>query len=255
MKTRIPLSVQLYSVRDDVAADLPRTLGELAAMGYEGVELAGLGRTPPGDWVRLLKENGLVVSGAHVGLDAVMPGTLEETLDLYGTLGCRRFTVPALSGAYTGCLDGYRRACSAMNVAAERAAGHGCSIGYHNHDFEFRFLENRIPFALMLDCLTTDVEIQFDMGWVFAAGCDGAAYVRSLPGRCKTIHVKAFKPGDEAALVGGDAVPWDAVFAACESVGGTEWYVVEHENYAVYSPMESVRRILDHLRAMGKAKA
>jgi len=253
MNNRIPVAVQLWSVKDNVAADLPRTLEQLAEIGYEGVETAGLGKTSTAQWKKLLSNSGLVACGAHVGLDALTPGAFDETIETYGEIGCRRFTVPALSETYTSSLDGYRRACAIINIAATRAKKLGCSVGYHNHAFEFQFVENRIPFALMLDCLTTDVEIQLDMGWVYAAGCDGAAYVRNLPGRIQTIHVKAFKPGDEFALVGEDTVPWDHVFTACENAGGTEWYIVEHERYKEHTPMECVRRIHSTLRNMGKA--
>lgn len=253
MNKRIPVATQLWSVKDDVATDLPRTLEQLAEMGYDGVETAGLGKTSTTQWKRLLADNNLVVSGAHVGLDALTPGAFEETIETYAEIGCRRFTVPALSEEYVRSLDGYRRACAMINIAASRAKTLGCSVGYHNHAFEFQFIENRIPFSLMLDCLTTDVEIQLDMGWVYTAGCDGAAYVRSLPGRIKTVHIKAFKPNDEYALVGEDTIPWQQVFAACEEVGGTEWYIVEHENYKEHTPMECVRRIRNNLRDMGKA--
>ena len=252
IKNSVPVSVQLWSVRDDVVADLSGTLAKLAGMGYVGVETAGLGKTSTSEWTKILKNNGLTVSGAHVGLDSLIGTTFSETIEMYGEIGCRRFTVPALARCYTESLDGYRRACTALNMAADRAKALGCTVGYHNHDFEFKFVENRIPFALMLDCLISDVEIQFDMGWLYKAGCDGAAYVRSLPGRIKTIHVKAFKPGDESAVVGEDSVPWSDVFAACEAVGGTEWYVVEHENFEVNTPMQCVKKCIGNLRMMGK---
>ena len=252
MSSKIPVGVQLWSVNKDVARDLPGTLQAIAKMGYQGVETAGLGNTPPKDWLKLLKDFGLGVAGAHVGLDALLGDAFQATLDAYGEIGCRRLNVPSLAGKYTGGLDGYRRACAAINEAAARAKAAGCSVGYHNHDFEFRFVENRVPFALMLDCLTSDVEIQFDMGWVYRAGADGAAYVRAQPGRIKTIHIKAFKRDDAAALVGEDSVPWAAVFEACETVGGTEWYIVEHEDYGSLTPMQCIEGCLRNLRAMGK---
>ena len=85
-----------------------------------------------------------------------------------------------------------------------------------------------------------------------ATGADGAAYVRAQPGRIKTIHIKAFKRDDAAALVGEDSVPWAAVFEACETVGGTEWYIVEHEDYGSLTPMQCIEGCLRNLRAMGK---
>lgn len=257
MKTnRIPIALQLWSIREDIAADLPGALRQLAEMGYEGVELAGFNNVAPKKWAELLKANGLGVAGAHIGLDALAADKFNETADMYAEIGCTRLTVPALAGKYTGSLDGYRRACAAINAAAERAKARGFTVGYHNHDFEFRFVENRVPFFLMADCLTSDVYFQLDMGWMYKAGVDGAKFVRDFPGRCSSIHVKSYSKENPKAVVGdkADVVPWTNVFEACESVGGTQWYVVEHEEYAD-PPMECVRQCLDNLRAMGKTKA
>jgi sugar phosphate isomerase/epimerase len=249
--SKIPIALQLWSVRDDVAKDLPGTLAALANMGYQGVETAGLGSTAPAEWKKLLKDNGLGVAGAHVGINLVEEGALQSTIDTYAALGCTRLVVPALPGDMRSSLDGYRRACAILNVAAEKAAKQGIELGYHNHDFEFKFIENRVPYNLMLDCLTSQVFLQFDFGWVYRGGADGAAYTRAFPDREKTVHIKAYKADNDTAVVGEDSVPWKDVFAACESVGGTQWYIVEHERYA-NPPMVCVKQCLDNLRAMGK---
>lgn len=249
--TSIPIALQLWSLRDDIAKDTPATLAAVAKMGYQGVETAGLGKYSPAAWAKMLGDNGLAVAGAHLGLNEVSPDTIDKTLDTYMAIGCKRLVVPYLGGEYTASLDGYRRACAKLNWAGAHCAERGVDFGYHNHDFEFRFVQNRVPYMLMLNCLTTDVFTQFDFGWVYAAGIDGAALTRSLPGRVHTCHVKAFKKGEPTAVVGADSVPWKDVFAACEEVGGTQWYVVEHENYDG-APIDCVRQCLDNLRAMGK---
>jgi len=248
---KIPIAIQLYSTREDCAKDLPGTLAALAKMGYQGVETAGLHDRPAAEWVKLLKDNGLGVAGAHVGINLVEGDTLQSTIDTYAAIGCKSLVVPALPGDMRSSLDGYRRACSILNIAAEKAARQGIELGYHNHDFEFKFVENRIPYLLMLECLTSQVFLQFDFGWVYRGGADGAALTRAFPGREKTVHVKAYSPSDDKAVVGEDTVPWADVFAACESVGGTEWYIVEHERYA-NPPMVCVKQCIDNLRAMGK---
>lgn len=252
MSSKIPVGVQLWSVHKDITRDLPGALEAIAKMGYQGVETAGLGDTPPKTWRKLLQDCGLGVAGAHVGLETLEGDAFQATLDAYGEIGCRRFNVPGLAGKYTGSLDGYRRACAALNHVAARARSQGCFVGYHNHASEFGLIENRVPFALMLDCLTSDVEVQFDIGNMSCTGADGAAYIRTLPGRAKTLHVKAYKRDAPAALVGEDSVPWASVFDACETVGGTEWYIVEHEEYGSLAPMACIEGCLRNLRAMGK---
>ena len=66
------------------------------------------------------------------------------------------------------------------------------------------------------------------------------------------MHIKEFSKTNPKALVGEGDIQWPEVFAACETVGGTEWYIVEYESDA-FPPLESVKLCLDNLRKMGKA--
>jgi len=246
---KTPIAVQLWSVRDDVTNDTAGTLAALAKMGYEGVEIAGLGNHAPAAWAKMLADNGLAVVGAHVGLETVASDKINATMDAYATIGCTRLVVPSLPEAFTQSLDGYRRVCARLNLAAESAGARGMVVGYHNHDFEFKMLENKIPYFLMIDGLTQDVFLQFDLGWVYHAGLDGIALIRGCAGRVKTVHVKAYDPKNPTAVVGEDAVPWRDVLNACETVGGTEAFIVEHEQYA-NPPMVCVRQCLENLRKL-----
>jgi len=250
MMKKIPVGVQLWSVRDDVAKDTADTLKRLKAMGYECVELAGLGAHSAPAWKAMLADNGLSIEGAHVGIDAIAPGAIRQTLETYATIGCRRLVVPGLPHDLTSTLDGYRRVCSRMNIASETFVAAGMRLGYHNHDFEFRFLENRVPYELMADMLISDVFLQYDFGWLYKAGIDGVAYTKARPGRIPTPHIKAYQPGEETAVVGADSVPWKDVFKVCRDVGGTEAFIVEHEHYAA-PPMECVRQCLENVRKIG----
>jgi len=248
---KIPIALQLWSIRDDVAKDLGGALKEVSKMGYQGVETAGLGNTSTADWTKMLADNNLKVAGAHIGIDLVAACKLQETIDTYAAIGCKRLVVPALPMEMRKTLDGFRHACSILNLAAEKCAAQGVELGYHNHAFEFEFVENRIPYLLMLDNLVSGVFLQFDFGWVYRGGADGAALTRSNPGRQNTVHIKAYQPDNDTAVVGEDSIPWKDVFDACETVGKTEWYIVEHERYA-NPPMVCVKQCLDNLRAMGK---
>ena len=162
-------------------------------------------------------------------------------------LGCSRLIIPALPDEFKCSLDGYRKACSLLNLASEKLATAGMKLGYHNHDFEFRFVENRIPYELMLETLMSTVFLQYDFGWLYRAGIDGVAYTKAHAGRILSAHIKAFKADEDTAVVGADSVPWKDVFATCAAVGGTEAFIVEHERYA-HPPMECVRQCLDNVR-------
>ena len=107
-------------------------------------------------------------------------------------------------------------------------------MGYHNHDFEFRFVENRVPFALMLDCLT-DV----DPAWVGPPRGRGAAYVRARRAHQDDPH-QGVQTRRRGGAGGRGLRALGAVFEACETVGGTEWYIVEHEDYGSLTPMQCI---------------
>ncbi|MCL1856287.1 MAG: sugar phosphate isomerase/epimerase [Kiritimatiellaeota bacterium] len=243
---KIPIGVQLYSVRGDVAGDAAGTLSAIKAMGYEGVEFAGLHQHAPSVWKAMLGDSGLCAVGAHIGFDRVLPENLRETIDTYKAIGCASVAVAGLPHDWTDTLDGYRRVCSVMNLAAVTLAKEGMALGYHNHDFEFKFVENRIPYDLMTKCLTADVFLQLDIGNLYRGGIDGVAFARTHAKRLNTVHLKAYKADCETAVIGEDDISWTAALAACESAGAVRWYVVEHEAYA-NPPMVCIKQCLDTL--------
>jgi sugar phosphate isomerase/epimerase len=84
-----------------------------------------------------------------------------------------------------------------------------------------------------------------------AGGADPVKPISAWPGRNASVHLKEWA-GTHGAIIGEGDVPWQRVFEACEQGGGTQWYVVEHEEESELSPMEAVKKCLDNLRAMGK---
>ncbi len=83
-------------------------------------------------------------------------------------------------------------------------------------------------------------------------GAQAAPFLRKYPGRALTIHVKEFSATNDKALIGEGDVNWSEIFELCETIGGTQWYIVEQESYA-YPPMQCVELCLQKLRAMGKS--
>ena len=242
-----PLAVQLYSVRQDCVRDLAGTLRAIANMGYDGVETAGFAGCSAADFARALAEAGLRVEGAHVGIDAILPDHIGQTIADYEVLGCRRLIVPWIGGPWLADRDGFRRFLAVMNLAADRLADAGIELGYHNHEFEFLFGPGGFfPYQLMAEGFSSKVKFQFDMGLAYAAGADGLALATANPGRICSIHAKPFAKNDPAAYLCEDDVDWKAVVEASVR-SGADWVVVEHEVYAA-DPVECIRRDLDNLR-------
>jgi len=238
------LSVQLYSVRDDLAADFEGTLRQLAGMGFDAVEFAGnhgpYGEDPEG-LKAFLDSLGLKVSGAHVSFEKMNDDNFAATTDYYKRLGTTLLIVPWDERAWSE--DGIEWVVATLNSLAVKVKPLGLRIGWHNHDKEFNAYGDTTFWDFIADNTTPDVVLQQDVGWTRAAGKDAAEYVRKDPGRTLTTHVKAKVPAGSAAkpLIGQDDFDWPRLITALIEAGGTQWFVLEQEDYPDgLSPLEAV---------------
>ncbi len=248
---RIPIALQLYSIREDAARDLPGVLQAVAKMGYEGVEFAGYYGHDAATLKQLLDDNGLPVAGAHVGIDTLLGDELERSVEFHRAIGNQYLIVPGLSKQYTESRDAWLRTADTMNQIAERLRPHGMHTGYHNHHTEFTPIDGELPWDTFFGNTSPEVIMQFDIGNALHGGGEAAPFLQRYPGRATTVHVKEYSQSNNKALIGEGDVPWQQIFGLCESIGGTKWYIVEQESYA-YPPLECVDRCLQNLKAMGK---
>ena len=248
----IPMGLQLYSVREDCAKDLPAVLAAVAAMGYVGVEFAGYHDYAAADLRKLLDDNGLACCGTHTGLPTLLGDELEKTVAFNQTLGNRYLIVPGLGEQYRNSRDAWANTAGIFNAIAARLAEHGLLTGYHNHSIEFTELDGELPWDTFFGNTRPEVVMQFDTGNALHGGADAPPFLQRYPGRAKTVHLKEYAAANDTALIGEGDVPWQTIFDLCESIGGTEWYIVEQESYA-FPPMECVAKCLEALKAMGKA--
>jgi len=248
-RRRIPVGLQLYSVRNDCQRDLPGTIAAVAKMGYEGVEFAGYyGRTAK-QLRKMLDDNGLLCCGTHTGIDTLLGDNLAKTIEFNKTLGNKYLIVPGLSGKYRGSHQTWLETAKLFNELAEKVKPQGMLVGYHNHSAEFKAIDGKLPWDTFCSNTSKDVIMQLDLGNAMHGGADPLPYLYRYPGRAITVHLKEFSKTNKKALVGEGDVPWKAFFALCRAVGGTKWYIVEQESYA-YPPLECVGRCLRNLRKM-----
>lgn len=248
---RIPIALQLYSVREDAARDLAGVLKAVAKMGYEGVEFAGFyGHDAPAVKA-MLDEYGLKVAGAHVGIDTLLGDELRRSVEFHQTIGNRFLIVPGLAAERRSSRAAWLDTAHTMNGISDQLAPHGMRTGYHNHAIEFTPLDGELPWDTFFGNTKPEVVMQFDIGNALHGGGEAAPFLERYPGRATTVHVKEYSATNDKALIGEGDVPWQQIFGLCETTGGTEWYIVEQESYA-YPPLECVDRCLQNLRAMGK---
>jgi sugar phosphate isomerase/epimerase len=251
---RIPIAVQLYSVRGDCQKDFDAALEQVAAMGFEGVEFAGYYTyaTRAAELRKRLDALKLKAAGTHIGLEMLQGAALKSTLEFHQALGCRFLIVPS-NRAFTDS-EKSKALAETFNELAVTLKPLGMACGYHNHMAEFRKDGEKTFWDLFAERTSNDVILQQDCGWTTAAGFDPVAYVKKYPGRTRTVHFKPFaRPADAGrkAILGQDSVDWGAIYAACAAHGGTEWVVVEQEFYPDgKTPMECTRESLTGLRGI-----
>lgn len=249
--SRIPIALQLYSVRQECAADLPGTLRAVAKMGYEGVEFAGYHNHTARELRQLCDENGLKVVGTHIGLETLLGAELEKTVAFNQVLGNRYLIVPSLPEERRRSRAAWLETARIFDQIALQLAPHGLRTGYHNHHVEFTPLEGELPWDTFFSHTRKEVVMQLDIGNLYRGGAEPLGFLTKYPGRAQLIHLKEYSRTDDRALIGEGEVDWKKIFALCESIGGTEWYIVEQESHA-YSPLECVDRCLQNLKRMGK---
>jgi sugar phosphate isomerase/epimerase len=249
--SRIPIALQLYSVRHDCERDLPGTLQAVAGMGYDGVEFAGYYGRSAKELRAMLDDLSLAVAGTHIGLSTLLGDQLAETVAFNRTLGNRFLIVPGLPEERRNSRQAWLGTAQMFNQIAEHLAGEGMVTGYHNHHIEFTPMGGELPWDTLFGNTRQEVVMQVDLGNAMHGGADPLPFIERYPGRAVTVHLKEYSAENPKALIGEGDVDWERAFELCEVVGGIEWYIVEQESYA-YPPLECVERCLKALRAMGK---
>ncbi|MGB3611726.1 MAG: sugar phosphate isomerase/epimerase [Cellvibrio sp.] len=247
------LSVQLWSIKDDVAADFEGTLKKLADMGFQGVEFAGnFGpyADDPKGLKKFLDKLGLKPSGAHVGFDKFSDENFDKTVAFYKAIGCNYLIIPMDHRAFT--TEGAKEVAADLERVQAKLKPHGMHTGYHNHEGEMLGKFGATPWDVIGKGTSTEVILQQDVGWTEAAGKDPIDFIKAYPGRTITTHYKAAAPAEgntEHPIIGQDTTDWKSLITANRTVGGTLWLVVEQEVYPEgMTPMQSVEASLKGLQ-------
>ena len=106
----------------------------------------------------------------------------------------------------------------------------GLHAGYHNHDLEWKPVDGQKPIEILARETDKSVMLQLDVGTCIETGNDPVAWIRANPGRIRSLHLKDWSPAKGYRVLFGQGVaPWKKIFAAAESVGGVEYYLIEQE--------------------------
>ena len=258
-KKRIPVALELYSLRAEAGKDLPGVLAEIKKMGYDGIELVcekgGLvsnevmwGR-PFSEVAKMVKDNGLKVYSMHHGFHLLQADQIEKTIEINKMVDNRNVTCSWMNSAKT--IATWYEHAKAYNAIQATLAKHKMNVGLHNHGAEVQLVEGKVPWDVFMDNTVKGVTGQMHLAAFPAAKLDPVAYIKKYPGRSRTMQLNDWAPEKRGLLLGEGIVDWKALFAAAESVGGIQAYIIEQESYPPgMPPMEACRRCLENFRKL-----
>jgi sugar phosphate isomerase/epimerase len=232
-----PLGCQTWPVRTSIAKDFPGTLKELAAAGFQTIELcspvgysgagfAGLGKYKGSELQSILHDAGLSCISSHFSLDELRKdqgGRIAWAKDV----GLTQMLVASLNGPKNPTIDDVKRAADEYNRIGERAAAAGIVQGLHNEGFELSKVDGKRTYDVLFELLDPRfVKFQFQVSTI-SDGYDAAEYFTKYPGRFISMHVQGWSAKTREIMpVGQDTLDWKRIFTAAKT-GGIENYFVE----------------------------
>jgi sugar phosphate isomerase/epimerase len=224
-------------VRDKIAKDFPGTLKELAAAGFQAIELcspvgyagsgfAGVAKYTPAELRNILRDAGLTCVSSHFSIKELRDNQ-EGRIAWAKEVGLTQMMVPSLDGPKNPTMDDVKRAADEYNRMGEKAAAAGIVQGLHNEDFELTKVDGQRTYDLLFKLLDPKfVKFQFQVSTI-SEGYDAAEYFTKYPGRFISMHVQGWSAKTRKIVpVGQDSLDWKKIFSAAKT-GGIQNYFVE----------------------------
>jgi sugar phosphate isomerase/epimerase len=233
----MPIGCQTWPVRELIAKDFPGTIKQLAAAGFQTIELcspvgyadsgfAGLAQYSGTELRRILSDRGVACLSSHFSITELRKDQ-EGRIAWAKDVGLTQMIVPTLNGPKNPTMDDVTRAAEEYNKMSELSAKAGIQQGVHNEDFELTMVDGKRTYDLLLHLLDPKlVKFQFQVSTI-SQGYDAADYFMKYPGRFYSMHVQGWSSQAKKIMpVGQDTLDWKKIFAAAKT-GGIKNYFVE----------------------------
>ena len=232
----MPIGCQTWPVRDMIAKDFPGTIKQLAAAGFQTIELcspvgyadsgfAGLAAYKGAELRKILNDAAVTCVSSHFGIEELRANQ-EDRIAWAKDLGLTQMLVPTLNGPKTPTMDDVKRAADEYNKMAEKSAQAGIQQGLHNEDFELSMVDGKRTYDLLFDLLDPKlVKFQFQVSTI-SRGYDAAEYFTRYPGRFISMHVQGWSGQEKKIMpVGQDSLDWSKIFSAAKTAGIKNYFV------------------------------
>ncbi len=228
------IAAQMYTLRDfcKTPAEIATACAKVKKMGYDGIQISGMGKIDPVEMKKILDGEGLQCAATHISLDE-MENETSRVIEEHQLWNCK---YAAIGGFFTkewnrSVIDNF---IAKYNAISKKFAGSGISIGYHNHHHEFAQVDGHRPMDLLINNLDPEIWIEIDTHWVARGGSDPATYIRKVAGRIPCVHFKdmtiAFDDrSPKMCEIGDGNLHWHQIVEACR-YAGVIWHTVERDS-------------------------
>ena len=255
-KKKIPVGLEMYSVRGEMQKDLMGAIKAVAKAGYQGMEFYApyMQWTPEKakDVRKLMDDLNVKCFSTHNGVNSFSGDGMKKAIELNTILGSK-FVIMASAGRVNG-LDGWKGIADLLNKGAEGMKPAGIGTGFHNHQLEFKPIDGTRPMEILAKNTDKSVTLQLDVGTCVEVGLDPVVWIKQNPGRIRSMHCKDWSPEKDKGykvLFGEGVAKWKEIFKAAEKVGGVQFYLVEQEG-SRFPEYETAEKCLVNFRKIYK---
>ncbi len=262
-RKKFGVGLQLYTIRDAMAADLLGSLKKLSDLGYKNLELAGYadgkfyGHTAA-EFKKMVADLGMVVISSHSAVESkgITIDTAKLMADSHAALGVKYCIQPWVNDE-DRTVEKYKQMIGDWNNVGKEMKAVGIQFGYHNHNFEFKTVDGITPYYdIFMPEMDKDlITMELDLFWATKAGQDPVEMFNKYPGRFQLLHLKDMKTNqppfydvikDDICSVGAGVIDFKKILAA-KKVAGTEYTFVEDDNQGMGKPWEALEVSINNL--------
>ena len=249
----MPIGCQTWPVRDMIAKDFPGTIKQLAAAGFQTIELcspvgyadsgfAGLAKYKGAEFRKILGDAGVTCVSSHFQIEELRANQ-QDRIAWAKDVGLTQMLVPTLNGPKNPTMDDVKRAADEYNKIAEKSAQAGIQQGLHTEDFELSTVGGQRTYDVLLSLLDPKlVKFQFQVVNI-SRGYDAAEYFTRYPGRFISMHVQGWSSETKKMMpVGQDSLDWKQIFSAAKTAG--------IKNYFVEMNLDMMKASVPYLRTL-----
>lgn len=257
------IGIQLYTLRNEIKADVAGTIAAVAKAGYQQVETYGFPNA--GEMIAAAKDNGLAINSSHFAWESVTQPDkegvppFEEILEGAKDAGISHLVIPYVHAHNRENLDGYRTLAERMNKAALLSKEAGIQLSYHNHAFEFQPMDGgKSGFDIFVEEFVPEMHFEVDVFWVVVGGKDPGELIKSLKGGVSQLHLKDLEKGTEVPNfgklpkeafreLGNGMIPMEPLIEAAAEAGVAHCHVEQDQSP---DPIASIGTSMNYLKSL-----